>query len=614
MAINPLDPSLFRPIVGIDLGTTNSAVAFIRNGQPQIIAAADGESLLPSVVLLDTNDQIVVGQDARDGLIAMPERSVAAVKRLMGSSDPIMLGNRQFLPEEISALILKNLYDRSISVFGEGPIEAVITVPAYFSDDQRRATKHAGELAGFVVERIINEPTAAALAYGLNHSEDKLNILVYDLGGGTFDVSVVALDNGVMEVQASNGNRQLGGEDFDWRLVDWMAEQVLKSHHVDPRTDLRSRAILKDLAERTKWALSDSDQATIESPVLLVHQDHPVTLNTIISRKIFVNMIQPWLDETFSLIDDVLQESHLTPDQIDQVLLVGGSTRIPRIGDMIAQRFNRAPRNEVDPDLAVALGAAVQAGLKSGALSESGLVATDIAPFSMGIAVARPHPTQGWWPGYFQPIIPRNTTIPCRRSESFTTMVDGQDTIEVEVFQGEHELVSHNHALGSFLLTGIPKAPAGTERIMVTFRYNLNGILEATAEILSTRSAKTIVVQDGLERHSLESLQQSQQRLQALWAGESVQDQEFFEVAADELLDPPDFDIAADLQGDPEQLQTEAQAAIDDLVAMIDEKRGNGRRARILLTELKEALASQNPDRILAALNQATDLLFESQL
>lgn len=247
-----VDPESFRPIVGIDLGTTNSAMAYIRDGEPHIIALPNGDDLLPSVVLVEPSGQIRVGRDARDGLLAMPDRAIAAVKRRMGETDPIVLGDQQFLPEEISALILKELRQLLVPLYGDQDIEAVITVPAYFNDAQRRATKHAGELAGFVVERIINEPTAAALAYGLGATTERKRIVVYDLGGGTFDVSVLTLDEGILEVHASNGNRQLGGEDFDWSLVDWMAAMVLKQYGVDPRDDLRARAVLKDLAERVK--------------------------------------------------------------------------------------------------------------------------------------------------------------------------------------------------------------------------------------------------------------------------------------------------------------------------------------------------------------------------
>jgi molecular chaperone DnaK len=612
MTIDKLDPASFRPIVGIDLGTTNSAVAYIHDGRPQVIPSEAGEQLLASVVLLDPEGQVIVGQDARDGLVAMPDRAIAAVKRLMGNSDPLKLGSQTFLPEEISALILKELRQRLVPIYGDQVIEAVITVPAYFNDAQRRATKQAGELAGFVVERIINEPTAAALAYGLDHSEVHKHVLVYDLGGGTFDVSVVTLENGVLEVKASNGNRRLGGEDFDWRLVDWMAEQVYETSGVDPRNDLRARAILKELAEHAKWTLSNELEATVESPLLMMHDDRAVMLQTKVHRDQFVTMIQPWLDETFTLVVDVLQQAGLSPDAIDEVLLVGGSTRIPRVQEMVAQYFGRPARSEVDPELVVALGAAVQAGIKSGALSNSGIVATDVAPFSMGIATARPF-GYGWRPGYFAPIIKRNTAIPCTQTQIFTTLSDGQNAIEVEVYQGEDELVANNYNLGSFLLNGIPAAPAGTEKIEVTFRYNLNGILEATARIVSTKHVKSIVVQDGLERHSASALEQSRARLEALWDNmletqpvQTSEDEEFpdvFEID-DETLNDKDFAM---------DLADQVETTMKDLEVLMRETADKAERKRLVscLEKIKGALTSEDPNTLQEAIDEALDLLFD---
>ncbi len=611
-----LDPASFRPIVGIDLGTTNSAVAYIHEGQPQVICAENGQTLLPSVVLIDPDNQVIVGQDARDGLIAMPDRAMAAIKRLMGQDEPIPLADQRFLPEEISALILKELRGRLKPVFDEENIEAVITVPAYFNDAQRRATKQAGELAGFVVERIINEPTAAALAYGLDHSETHKNILVYDLGGGTFDVSVVTLDGGVLEVRASNGNRRLGGEDFDWRLVDWMAEQVISQEKVDPRDDLRARAILKDLAEKVKWTLSEGDQAPVESPVLMVHDGRPVMLDTRIGRQQFVDMIQPWLDETFTLVEDVLRQAELAADDIDDILLVGGSTRIPRVREMTADYFGRDAHTEVDPDLAVALGAAVQAGLKSGALSRAGLVATDVAPFSMGIATARPT-WRGLVPGYFTPIIHRNTAIPCTRTETFTTVQDGQEAIEVEVFQGEDESVHRNYPLGTFRLTGIPRAPAGLEKIEVTFRYNLNGILEATGRITSTRFTKSLVVQDGLERRSAEALEQSRARLEALWsADQPLEDDEPAAVADVIDVDAEDGPGASVIVEEVGDADSEVEAVLADLEAMMT-KHGRTKQHKAieaLIDGISRALAVDDREKLQAALDKATNFLLEADV
>lgn len=633
-----VDPESFRPIVGIDLGTTNSAMAYIRDGEPHIIALPNGDDLLPSVVLVEPSGQIRVGRDARDGLLAMPDRAIAAVKRRMGETDPIVLGDQQFLPEEISALILKELRQLLVPLYGDQDIEAVITVPAYFNDAQRRATKHAGELAGFVVERIINEPTAAALAYGLGATTERKRIVVYDLGGGTFDVSVLTLDEGILEVHASNGNRQLGGEDFDWSLVDWMAAMILKQYGVDPRDDLRARAVLKDLAERVKWVLSDEDQAPIESPVLMVHDGQAVRLSTTIRRSEFVQFIQPRLDETFALLDDVLQQSSLSAKDIDEVLLVGGSTKIPRVHEMITEYFGRPARSEVDPDLAVALGAAVQAGLKSGALSESGLVATDVAPFSMGIAVAR-STVRGLDHGYFSPIIARNTTIPCTRTDTFYTTTDWQTAIDVEVYQGEHERVAKNYLLGSFRLTGIPPAVVGSQPVEVTFRYNLNGILEATARIVSTKKSQTLVVQDGLERHSKEALAQSRARLEALWNDEAAGpdtpsasdldlDLDLDSELAHDLLDaspalstPSRVDHTPLVPSEQEpsvnpNIEDPNLSLIADLNAVLLELFDPELRSKVVaaLNRLQSALESKDAKSIDEAVDEATSVLMEVDL
>lgn len=612
MNLDHVDKSSFRPIVGIDLGTTNSAVAYIHEGRPQVVSSEGGESLLPSVVLLDPSGQVIVGQDARDGLIAMPDRAIAAVKRLMGSSDAIPLGTQTFLPEEISAFILKELRARLVTLYGDQEIEAVITVPAYFNDAQRRATKQAGELAGFVVERIINEPTAAALAYGLDHSQERQNVLVYDLGGGTFDVSVVTLEHGVIEVKASNGNRHLGGEDFDWRLVDAMADQVQKDYGVDPRQDLRARAILKNLAEHTKWTLSDELKATVQSPLLMVHEDRGVVLQTVIDRTQFETMIQAWLDETLALVKDVLEQSDLDPGSIDDVLLVGGSTRIPRVRQMIAEYFGRPARGDVDPDLVVALGAAVQAGIKAGVFSGS-VVATDVAPFSMGIAGARPF-RGGWVPGFFESIIRRNTTIPCTQSKIFGTLSDDQDTIEVEIYQGENAMVASNYHLGSFMLNGIPQASAGSETIEVTFRYNLNGILEATARIASTKHAKSIIVQDGLERHSAHALELSRARIEALWQ----KDTEFLldqTPLGRDVIDVLAVEEDAEV-GEEEfyaNLEEDAKTALKDLEILLEEveNKQDHKRLSDLLVILKKAMTTEDREALEQAIDDATDLIFE---
>ena len=618
-----VNDATFRPIVGIDLGTTNSAVALIRDGQPQIVASPQGDQLLPSVVLIDNQDQVIVGQDAKDSLIAMPERTIAAIKRLMGCEDFVTVAGKEFLPEDVSALILKQLREYLVPIFGDGPIEAVITVPAYFDDKQRRATKRAGELAGFIVERIINEPTAAALAYGLGQGDEHKNILVYDLGGGTFDVSVITLQDGVLEVRSSDGNKNLGGEDFDWRLVDWMAERIRQEQQVDPRKDLRARAILKEVAEKTKWTLSTYNEASIETPVLMMHDGIPVSLNTPVTAEEFTQMIQPWLDETLQLTQTALKAANLAPSDIDNVLLVGGSTRIPKVQQMMRELFDHDPQHEVDPDMAVALGAAVQAGLKSGALSETHLVVTDVAPFSMGISVVRADRWGEMVPGFYKPIISRNTTIPCTRKATVYTLYDRQDRIQVEIFQGEHDRVEQNLQLGSFFVPGIPPALAGRESVEVQFRYNLNGILEATAKIVSTKVTQGIVVQDGLDRSSTDLFESSKVRLETLAQADTIVESEANEPEEDEVLlmeeieDIEEKEESADtLEQETEQSDVikEAQRIVQDLQAIASLRQGSQRSsAKSLINQLEQAITRQDTAGLPDLLDEATDLLFEME-
>ncbi len=516
MKNNNLEDS-FRPIVGIDLGTTNSAAAYIHNKKPKIISLANKEKLMPSVVLIDLDNNIVVGKDALDSLVAMPDRTLAAIKRKMGSDKKLSIASRELFPHEVSALILKEIKKHVDDLLGQGEKEAVITVPAYFTDAQRRATKQAGELAGFVVERIINEPTAAALAYGLDNKKRDGHILVYDLGGGTFDVSIVEMMGGILEVKASSGNNLLGGEDFDWKLVDFLSQRIISDHKLDPRKDIRAKALLKKEAERAKIGLSSKESVDIDIPVVIVKDNEPIGLNITITREEFIGLIEDLLVSTINLIEDVLRDADLSADDIDEVLLVGGSTKIPKVHDLIFNLLGEKIRNEVNPDEVVALGAAVQAGLKSGSLSKSGLIATDVAPFSMGVASLKEWNDFVLRPGGFVAIIPKNTTIPTTRSEVFFTSHDGQTEVDIEIYQGEHEWVENNYRLGNFTLGGLPSNIAGAESIDVKFRYNLNGILEVTARSLSNGKEMAVVVQDALDRNSEEGFNESLDRIESLF-------------------------------------------------------------------------------------------------
>jgi molecular chaperone DnaK len=597
----------FRPIVGIDLGTTNSAVAYIRSGKPQIIPSPKGEKIIPSVVLIDLENDVVVGKDALDALVAMPNRTIAAIKRKMGSNDPITIAEKELLPHEVSALILKELKNYVDDLYGEGEKEAVITVPAYFTDAQRRATKQAGELAGFVVERIINEPTAAALAYGLDNLKKDGHILVYDLGGGTFDVSIVEMMSGILEVKASTGNNSLGGEDFDWRLVDYLSEKIIDEHKIDPREDIRAKALLKKEAENIKIRLSSEESVKVVMPVVTVKDNQPIGLNIIINRGEFISLIEDLLQETVDLTKSVLGDAELSVTDIDEILLVGGSTRIPRVYELISNIFDKNPRNEINPDEAVALGAAVQAGLKSGQLSKSGLIATDVAPFSMGIAVLKEWKSSTLRPGCFAVIIPKNTTIPVTRSEKYTTSYDGQTAVSIEIYQGENEWVRSNYKLGEFLLEGIPANGAGQEIIEVKFRYNLNGILEVHAKCVSTDKEMTVTVQDALDRDSEEMFKDSMEKIKSLY--DEIEEED---IDLQELITLDDDD-KIDEEESWEALVEEARTQIDNLNNLKESmtEKNQQKKADKLINRLEESIEEQDMDTLSSTIEDAVDFMID---
>ncbi len=602
--------SSFRPIVGIDLGTTNSSIAYMKNKNPKIITSPKGEKIIPSVVLIDLKDKIIVGQDAKDALVAMTDRSIGAIKRKMGSKETLSIANKKLLPEEISALILKELKKYADEELGEGEKEAVITVPAYFTDEQRRATKKAGELAGFVVERIINEPTAAALAYGLNDKGKDKHILVYDLGGGTFDVSVVEMMGGIMEVKASTGNNQLGGEDFDWILVDWMAEKVIKEHNVDPREDIRAKSLLKDEAEKIKIALSSEEDIEVSIPIVTVKEGNPISLITQIARQDFEKLIDDLLEETMEKVKLALKEAELSKNDIDEILLVGGSTRIPRVKELINKFFDKTPLDNINPEEVVALGAGVQAGIKAGIMGKTGLIFTDVAPFSMGIAVLREWNGITMRPGGYQVIIPRNTTIPVTRSQEFSTVFDGQTAVEIEVFQGENQWVKDNHRLGEFLLEGISENKAGEEKIKVTFRYNLNGILEVTANSLSKGIEKTITVQDALERNSKEAYEESLKKIEALYK----EDEEEIEDYLDNIHEQMSFD---DLSEDfkEEKILDQGKELLKQLEEL-SKKLSGDKKKRVIdaIIVLNKGIQNNDIEILQNSIDDTIDLMFDLEL
>ncbi|MCI0387350.1 MAG: Hsp70 family protein [Acidobacteria bacterium] len=464
--------------VGIDLGTTNSLVAIVEDGRPRVLERGD-ERLVPSVVGLSDDGRIIVGQTALNQFVLAPERTVRSIKRKMGTDERVALGDRECSPEEISAFILRHLKTMAEEVLGEAVGRAVITVPAYFNDAQRNATKRAGELAGLEVLRIINEPTAAALAYGIERQTDQF-LMVYDLGGGTFDVSVIEQQGDVLEVRASHGNVQLGGDDFDERVLQHLIAHLSSEHRYDFKSDRRAMARLVRAAERAKIALSDAPYARASEEFLARYDGQIAHLNTEVGRHDLEQMIDDLLKSTLDSIDCALADARLKGEQINRALLVGGSTRIPRVSELIREHIGLDPSMEINPDEAVALGAAVQAAIING--EEVGAMLIDVAPHSLGIAVAQLI-FGNVVPGGFSPVIRRNTTIPTTKAERFHTITPQQDTVEVEVYQGESPVAAENTLLGKFMFTGIPPAPNPNDlrELIVEFNYNLDGIVEVTA-------------------------------------------------------------------------------------------------------------------------------------
>ncbi|MEP7341991.1 MAG: Hsp70 family protein [Acidobacteriota bacterium] len=464
--------------VGIDLGTTNSLVAVVENGRPRVLQRGD-ERLVPSIVGLSDDGRVIVGQSALNQYVLAPERTIRSIKRKMGTEERVLLGEREYLPEEISAFILSHLKTLAEEVLGEPVERAVITVPAFFNDAQRQATQRAGELAGLEVMRIINEPTAAALAYGLENQINQF-LLVYDLGGGTFDVSVIEQQGDILEVRASHGNVHLGGDDFDERLLQYLLAALSGQHPYDFKADRRAMARLSRAAEGVKIKLSSAPYARAAEEFLARYDGQIAHLDTELSREQFEEMIEDLLRSTLDSIDYALKEARLNPQQINRVLLVGGSTRIPRVAEMIEAHLGLEPASEINPDEAVAVGAAVQAAIINGEPVNAMLI--DVSPHSLGIAVAQ-FMFNGVVPGAFAPLIRRNTTIPTTKAERFFTISPRQDTVEVEVYQGEKPIAAENTHLGSFKLTGIPPAenPDDPREVIVEFSYNLNGIVEVTA-------------------------------------------------------------------------------------------------------------------------------------
>lgn len=469
-------------VVGIDLGTTNSAIAVMEGNEAVIIANAEGERITPSVVGFSKTNERLVGRIAKRQAITNPERTVVSIKRKMGTDYTVSIDGKKYTPQEISAMILQKLKNDAEAYLGQPITQAVITVPAYFTDAQRQATKDAGKIAGMEVLRIINEPTAAALAYGLD-KEGTQTILVFDLGGGTFDVSILEIGDGVFEVKSTSGNNRLGGDDFDDKIINWLIEEFKKEQGIDLRNDKMAMHRLKEAAEKAKHELSGVITAEINIPYITATQEGPLHLEKTLSRAKFNEMTADLVEKTMGPTRQALKDSGLKPADIDKVILVGGSTRIPAVQDAIKNFIGKEPFKGINPDEVVAAGAAIQAGVLAGDVTD--VVLLDVTPLSLGIE------TLG---GVFTRIIERNTTIPTAKSQVFTTAADNQTSVDIHVLQGERKMAESNVTLGRFQLGGIPAAPRGVPQIEVKFDIDVNGIVHVTAKDMATNKEQTITI------------------------------------------------------------------------------------------------------------------------
>ncbi|MBR6949866.1 MAG: molecular chaperone DnaK [Bacilli bacterium] len=551
-------------IIGIDLGTTNSCCAVLEAGAPKVIPNPEGGRTTPSVVAFKNGERIV-GDNAKRQAITNPN-TCSSIKRLMGSSKKVELDGKKYTPEEISAMILSYIKDYAESYLGEKVDKAVITVPAYFTDSQRQATKNAGKIAGLEVERIINEPTAAALSYGLDKEEGQ-TILVYDLGGGTFDVSILELGDGVFEVKATNGNNHLGGDDFDERIIEYLVKEFKKENGVDLSKDKMAMQRLKEVAEKAKKDLSGVTSTQISAPFITQGEDGgPLHLDVTLTRAKFEDLISDLVESTLDPVNKALKDAKMTKKDIDKVVFVGGSTRIPMVYDLISKELGKEPSREVNPDEVVAMGAAIQGGVLTGDVSD--IVLLDVTPLSLGLE------TLG---GVMTTLIPRNTTIPASRTEVFSTAADNQPAVDIHILQGERPMAADNKTLGNFQLANIPPAPRGVPKIEVTFDIDANGIVNVKAKDLGTNKEQSITITSStnLTDEEIEKMRK-----------EAEENKEADDKRKEE----------AEIKNEAEQLVFQTKKAIKDLGDKVDNK--DKEEAEDLVKELEKAIEDNDIDEI----------------
>ena len=571
-------------IVGIDLGTTNSEIALYRNGRPEILADEQGRKILPSVVGLTEVGELLVGEEARNQWLLYPDRTVRSIKRRMGQAATVHMAGREYTPQEISAIILKRLKEIAEARLGHALRKAVITVPAYFSDTQRQATREAGEIAGLEVVRIINEPTAAALVYEAGQHEGK-RILVYDLGGGTFDVSVVRIEEGVVEVISSHGNNHLGGDDFDQKIVAHILKHLKIGEAVDVSAEPRAMARILRAAEAAKRHLSDHPFARIEEEYLTEVEGKPVHLSMELARAEYEAMIAPYIEETLQAIHTALRSADLTASQVEKILLVGGATRTPMIRRRLVEVFGHEPRGEVDADLCVALGAAIEGAAIAGA--EVSAVLVDVTPYTFGTSALGEFEGE-IYPYSYVPIIPRNTPIPVRKSEVFFTVADDQTQVDVRIYQGENADALQNIKIGEFRVEGLSKAPAGNE-VVLDLALDRDGILHVAAREKKTGLERRISIDQAVTRYEAAELQQAKERIGSL----------FGETGAETAL-----------EGDA-GLDAVIAALLEKARAKLDVVGDEDRRELINLMEaVRDTQAADDAAAVDQARGQLADLLF----